>query len=115
VFNIWLHHEIHGQAGRSCPRTFDCYSGNDPLGIRKRLIHRSIPSHFSNVMLTQERLPISFEGALRGVVKKFPEFFDTDGLVHHVSVPPGQSVTVQVLQRKRHDKWQAGTAVSASR
>jgi hypothetical protein len=52
-----------------------------------------------------------------GAVKKFPEFFDIDGLVHHEFVSPGQSVTcnfcVQVLQRlcdavrrKWHYKWQ---------
>jgi hypothetical protein len=115
VFSIWLRHEIHEQAGSSCPRTFDCYSGNDLVGIWKRLIHRSIPSHFPNVMLTHERLLISLEDVLRGVVKKFPEFFDTDSLVHHMSLPRGQSVTVQVLQGKRRDKWQAGTVVSASR
>jgi hypothetical protein len=28
-----------------------------------------------------------------GAVKKFPEFFDTDGLVYRESVPLGQSVT----------------------
>jgi hypothetical protein len=40
---------------------------------------------------------------LREAVKKFQEFFDIDGLVHHEFTPPGQSVTghfsVQVLQR----------------
>jgi hypothetical protein len=49
---------------------------------------------------------------IRGAVKKFPEFYDIDGLVHHEFVPPGQSVTghfcLQVSQRKRRDKWQAG-------
>jgi hypothetical protein len=50
---------------------------------------------------------------VRGAVKKFPDFLDTAGLVHRESVPPGQSVTVRVLQRKRRDKWQAGTVVSA--
>jgi hypothetical protein len=54
-------------------------------------------------------------GITRGAVKKFPEFVDIYGLVRHQFVPPGQSVTVQVLQRKRRDKWQAGTVVSASR
>jgi hypothetical protein len=52
---------------------------------------------------------------IRGSVKKFPEFFDIDGLVHHEFVPPAQSVSVQVLQRNQRDKWQAGTVVSASR
>jgi histone-lysine N-methyltransferase SETMAR len=53
----------------------------------------------------------------REAIKKFPEFFEIDGLVHSESPPPGQIVTghfyVQVLQRlsyavlrKRHDKWQ---------
>jgi hypothetical protein len=48
---------------------------------------------------------------MRGAVKKFPEFFAIDGLVQHEFVPPGQSVAVQVLQRKRRDKWQAGAVV----
>jgi hypothetical protein len=50
---------------------------------------------------------------LQGAVKTFPEIFDTDGLVYRESVPPEQSVTVRVLQRKRRHKWQAGTVVSA--
>jgi hypothetical protein len=64
--------------------------------------------------------------SIQGSVKKFPEFFDIDSLVHHAFVPPGQRVTghfyVQLLlwlrdavRRKRRDKWQAGTVVSASR
>jgi hypothetical protein len=47
----------------------------------------------------------------------FPEFLDIDGLMHHESVTPGESVTghffVEVMQRlcdsvrrKRSDKWQ---------
>jgi hypothetical protein len=32
-----------------------------------------------------------------GAIKKFPEFFNKDGLVHREFVPPAQSVTVQVL------------------
>jgi hypothetical protein len=47
---------------------------------------------------------------IRGTIKKFPEFFDIDNLVHHEFVSPGQSVTghfyMEVLQRKRRDKWQ---------
>jgi hypothetical protein len=50
---------------------------------------------------------------IRGAVKKFPEFFDFDGLLHRELVPPGQRVTVQVVQRKRRDKRQAGPVVSA--
>jgi hypothetical protein len=49
---------------------------------------------------------------LRGAVKKFPEFFDIDGPVHHEFATPGQSVTghlcVQVFQGSRHAirrKW----------
>jgi hypothetical protein len=42
---------------------------------------------------------------LRGTTKKFPEFFDIDGLAHLEFVPPGQSVTghfyMQVLQGLR--------------
>jgi hypothetical protein len=55
----------------------------------------------------------SIKGEIQGAVKKFPEFFDKDCSVHRESVPSGQSVTVQVLQRKRRDKQQAGTVVSA--
>jgi hypothetical protein len=56
-------------------------------------------------------------GNLREAIKKLPELFDLDGLLHHEFVPPGQTghFYVQVLQRKRRDKWQAGTVVSASR
>jgi hypothetical protein len=56
---------------------------------------------------------------LRGAVKRFPEFFDNDGLVHYESVPPGQSVSghlyVQIFRegglsytfrRKWCNKWQ---------
>jgi hypothetical protein len=50
---------------------------------------------------------------IREAVRKFPEFFDIDCLLHRELVPPGQSVTVQVVQRKRRDKWQAGPVVSA--
>jgi hypothetical protein len=43
---------------------------------------------------------------IRGVVKKFPEFFDIDGFVHHEFVPHVRSVTdhlyAQVLQRLRN-------------
>jgi hypothetical protein len=63
---------------------------------------------------------------MQAAIKKFLEFFDMDGFVRHQFAPPGQSETghfyVQVLQRfrdavrrKRLGKWQAGTAVSASR
>jgi hypothetical protein len=52
-------------------------------------------------------------GITRGAVKKCPDFFAVDGLEHHEFVPPGQSVTVRVLQRKRRDKWRAGTVVFA--
>jgi hypothetical protein len=63
---------------------------------------------------------------IQGAVKKFPEFLNMNGLVHHGFVEPEQSVIgyfyVQVLQRlrdavrrKRRDKRQAGTTVSASR
>jgi hypothetical protein len=48
-----------------------------------------------------------------GAVKKFPDHFDISGLMHREFVPPGQSATVQVVQRKQLDKWQAGTVVSA--
>jgi hypothetical protein len=74
------------------PRAFGYCSGNDPAGVWKRLIHRSIPNHALNVPLLHERLPIPLEDVLRGAVKKFPKFFDIDGLV----------------QRKRRDKWQVG-------
>jgi hypothetical protein len=47
-----------------------------------------------------------------GSVKKFPDVFDIDDFVPHEFLPPGQSAAghfyVQVLQRKRHDKGQAG-------
>jgi hypothetical protein len=46
---------------------------------------------------------------LKGAVKEFPELFEINGLMHHEFVVPGNSVTVQVLQRK----WQARTVVSA--
>jgi hypothetical protein len=55
----------------------------------------------------------SINGEIRGAVKKFLEFFDKDCSVHRESVPSGQSVTVQVLQKKRRDKRQAGSVVSA--
>jgi hypothetical protein len=62
----------------------------------------------------------------RGAVKKFSEFFDVDGFVHHEFISPEQSVTghfyVDVLQRlldavrrKACDKWQAGTVAAATR
>jgi hypothetical protein len=42
-------------------------------------------------------------------VKSIPEFFDIDGLVHHESIPPGQSVNghsyVQALHRLCHAVW----------
>jgi hypothetical protein len=50
---------------------------------------------------------------IRRVVKKFPEFFDFDGLLRREFVPPGHNVTMQVLQRKLRDKWQARTVISA--
>jgi hypothetical protein len=54
-----------------------------------------------------------------GAIKSTRNFFSIYGLVPHEFVPPGKIVTgyfyVQVLQKKRSDKWQAGTAVSASR
>jgi hypothetical protein len=45
---------------------------------------------------------------LQGAIKMFPEFFYIDRSVHHEFVQPGQSGTVQMLQRKRRNKWQAG-------
>jgi hypothetical protein len=56
---------------------------------------------------------------MQGAVKKFPEFFDIDGMVHHEFVQSEQSDTCRRLRdavrRKRRDKLQAGTVVSASR
>jgi hypothetical protein len=60
----------------------------------------------------------------RGAVKKFPEFSDIEGLMHHEFVPPGQCVTSHLyeeilerlrdaVQRKRRDKWNSGAVVSA--
>jgi hypothetical protein len=43
---------------------------------------------------------------LGGAVKKFPEFFDVDGLLHHEFAPPGQrDCYCAAVQRNRRDKW----------
>jgi hypothetical protein len=50
---------------------------------------------------------------MMGQSKSSRNSLDIDDLEHHEFVRPGQSVAghfyVQVLQRKRRDKWQAGT------
>jgi hypothetical protein len=67
--------------------------------------------------LFKMRKPLCLDVVIvRGAVKKFPEFFDIDGLMLHEFVPPGRSVTGHyAVRRKRCDKWQAGTVVSAPR
>jgi hypothetical protein len=89
--------------------------------------HYDFPSKFFDVQYTAITWFSFIADKIPGAIKNFPEFFDTDVMVHHEFVLSGQSVVIghsyvqglqrlpDGVQRKRRDKWQAAAVVSSSR